>query len=199
MITVALADITGSSDDSSDIALAITTDLGHIFTANAGTVDTVAAGTYDLTDPAVSTYTTGRDGGEILASANQVIAALKATTGDNPAALVDAAVATGNTGTGTAVTMFTERGYFGTQNTGSANDLNNYLQFLGPDGMSDMNVRFVANGASQGLSIDLVENSETYGFATAVIQSTPDSNSSIHQVTSNQAEFGLQFALSYRL
>ena len=183
LITVTV-DITGSAHDASDVAQAITDDLGHIFSATAGTDDTVVAGTYDLSDPAVSTYTEGVDGGNILATADDVIAALIATTGDNPGALVEADTATGNDGS-TEVTMFTERGYFGTQNTGSDSDLDNYLQFLGPDGMSDMNVRFVNNGANQELSIDLVGNTATNGKATTVVQSDADNAS--FTVTANFA------------
>ena len=166
-----------------DVAAAINYDLGHLFTAAVGTTNSaVSAGTYDFAADSASN-TLGSNGGIITSTANNVIGELN--TDADTFALVTATA--GEVSTTGVVTALTDRAYHGTVNTGSASDTNNYLQFLGPDGSSDLNFRFVANGASQPLSIDLVSNPDTAGYATGVAQSNAG-NASFHVTADNTGE-----------
>ena len=164
-VTVTIAGATAASD----VAAAINYDLGHLFTAALGAGGDGAVNAATVAATTATTYTAGVDGGTITSTAMDVIFALNSASGDNPGALVTATA--GEAATTHTVTALTDRAYHGTVNTGSASDTNNYLQFLGPDGSSDLDVRFVANGASQPLSIDLVSNPDTAGYATGVAQS----------------------------
>ncbi len=137
---------------------------GQLFAVTVATDEAAVAATYDT-----NVTSGGVDGGVISSTATNVLEALNDDVGTE----VTATLTTGNTGA-TLVTALTDRGFYGIANTGNGSDLNNYLQFLGPDGSSDLEVRFVASGASQSLSIDLVTNPETAGMATGVAQSNAD-------------------------
>ena len=161
LITVSI-DMSGG-EDSSDVADMINRDLNHLFTCAVNNDAAVASGVY------ANVLDGGTDGGIITSTAADVICEINITAGPSAGALVTAAAA--EVSTTNTVTLFTDRAYHGTPNAGADDDANNYLQFLGPDSSSDLNFRFLAGGANQRLSVDLVGNSQTAGFATGVVQS----------------------------
>ena len=160
--------LTAGSITHADVTAAIAdSDVGRLFTFTSATPGTTAT----VADTAF-TLISGDDGGEILSTAADVISALNDDVGD----LVSADNATGNDGTGD-VTMFTEYANYGTLNVGSDNDADNALQFLGPDGSTDLNFRFVASEANQDLSVELDANTVTNGYAETVVQGDAENSS----------------------
>ncbi len=85
----------------------------------------------------------GVTGGDVIATANDVVAAVNSNT--TAAALLTADLSETDTGFGT-VSEFVESSYYGTASA------NNRLQFLGPE--DSRNIRFVAS-AGQDLGVDL--------------------------------------------
>lgn len=100
----------------------------------------------------------GVDGGQITATAADVVAAINATDGLKD--LVGAALADGNDGTGT-VTDFAQSASYGTVED------NNRLQFLGPDGSRDIQFKSTANTA---LSVELDPATANESKAQAIVQ-----------------------------
>ncbi|UUO05836.1 flagellin [Blastopirellula sp. J2-11] len=104
-----------------------------------------------------STASGGITGGDIVATANDVIEAINAATGNNK---VTASLAAGNDGHDT-VTEFTNYAYSGVA------EQNTSLQFLSPE--DSPNVRFVSN-ADTSLSIDTTTDPRVEGLSQAIIQ-----------------------------
>jgi flagellin-like hook-associated protein FlgL len=113
---------------------------------------TVAAGV------GVGTFAGGVDGGAIIATANDVIAAINSATGNDQ---VTASLATGNDGHG-VVTAFD---YFAFSGKAEAN---NRLQFLSPE--STPSIKFASN-AGQSLGIDTSSKPRIEGNSTTTLQS----------------------------
>ncbi|MFI4874079.1 MAG: flagellin, partial [Blastopirellula sp. JB062] len=161
----AAANVVGS-DGSGTIAVG---DSGAV-TVNSNNADTAALFTAALVETAgtgagavtfVGTYgdTTegGIDGGDIVATANDVIAAINNAVGNDK---VTASLAAGNDGHDT-VTEFSNYAYNGVP------EQNTSLQFLAPD--DSPNVRFVSNAGS-GLSVDTTTDPRVEGLSQAIIQ-----------------------------
>ena len=153
-LTVTL-DISDSHDQTSHLLAAIAgcSDFTDVYTLTVNTAGSVAADTYsDLTAD-----------GERAADGNLIVDAIN----DDATAptYLTAANAGSDDGSG-AVTLFTESAYYGSANTGSDYDKDNYLQFLGPDNSSDLTFTFAADEASQSLSIDVDGDTVTVNLAT---------------------------------
>ncbi len=101
--------------------------------------------------------TGGQTGGKVVATANDVVAAINNSAAG---AKVTASLAAGNNGYG-KVTLFDRVAY-----TGDA-DKNNRLQFLAP--ANAPKIRFVSN-PGQSLGLDLTSDPPQEGFASVVIQ-----------------------------
>lgn len=145
------------------------TRLSELFTAsNVGESD--GSGTLAVGDVAWADFETadGVNGGDVIATANEVVEAINSAAGSQ----VTAAMAEGDDGYGT-VSEFQEYAYYGDA------DANNRLQFLGPEGTR--NVRFVSNPGEE-LSVDLASEPQETAFASAIIQGV-NADSSI-EVTS---------------
>lgn len=139
--------------------------LSELFTAsNVGESD--GSGTLDHTDGAWAAFETsgGVTGGEVIATANDVVDAINSAAGD----YVTAALAEGNDGYGT-VGEFQEYAYYGDATA------NNRLQFLGVE--DSRNIRFVSN-PGDSLSVDLSTDPQVTGFASATVQGV-NANSTI--------------------
>ncbi|PQO35396.1 flagellin [Blastopirellula marina] len=106
---------------------------------------------------AAGTFAGGVDGGDIIATANDVIAAINAATGNDK---VTASLAAGNDGHDT-VTEFSNYAYNGVA------EENNRLQFLAPD--DSPNIRFVSNAGSS-LGIDTTSDPRVEGLSQSIIQ-----------------------------
>ncbi|MEX1040964.1 MAG: flagellin [Pirellulaceae bacterium] len=107
----------------------------------------------------------GVNGGEIIATANDVIDAINAATGQD---VVTASLAEGNNGYG-VVSDFSEVAY-----SGSA-EKDNELQFMAPEGAP--NVQFVSTPGSS-LNIDTTTDPRIEGRSSTIVQSS-DANASI--------------------
>ena len=94
------------------------------------------------------TITGATDGGVLTDSASAIAAAIDA----DPTALqyIDAA----STGSGT-VQPFQMSAYYGTANIGRPTDTNDFIQFLGPDGLRTIPIRFVKGAAGESLQVTL--------------------------------------------
>lgn len=161
--------------DATTVAGVINDNLGHLFTAT-GTNGTgnVSAGT---TADVFSSHL-GVTGGEIRATAADVTAAINDVGGD-----VHEYVTAAGTGAG-RVTLLSDYAYLGKMNTGTATDLNNYVQLAGGS-LGALSISTVNNGASKELSISFQENSQTGGYAQMVVQSTL-ANASFKVTAKNQ-------------
>lgn len=139
-------------------------EISRLFEAEV--VETIGGGGGAVTiTGAFATQTSGGvDGGEVIATANDVISAINNATGNDK---VTASLAAGNDGYG-KVSEFSNFAYSGVA------EQNNALQFLSPG--SAPNVRFVANAGSE-LGIDTSSDPRVEDFSSAVIQSS-DANAS---------------------
>ncbi|RCS47726.1 flagellin [Bremerella cremea] len=113
---------------------------------------------------ASGTTADGVDGGAIIATANDVVTAINAATGNNK---VTASLQAGNNGYG-VVSEFTDVAYSGVA------EQNTLLQFLAPG--ENPNIRFVSNPGT-GLSIDTTTDPKVEDFSSTVIQND-DANGS---------------------
>ena len=144
-----------ATDTAQDIVDLINNDavVGALFTAeNYGESDgsgTVAAASVELSG--------GVTGGDVIATANDVVAAINSS---GASAVVTASLASGDNGYG-VVSPFQEYAYYGSV------EANNRLQFLGPEG--SRKIRFVSN-PGEGLSVDLTTDPRVEGFASAIVQ-----------------------------
>jgi flagellin-like hook-associated protein FlgL len=130
-------------------------EVAELFTAalveqNNGGAGTIAAA-------AAGSLAGGSDGGEIVATANDVIAAINAAAGNDVAT---ASLAEGNDGH-EAVTLFQDFAYYGSAVA------NNRLQFLAPDNAPK--VRFVSTPGT-ALSIDTETDPKIEGYASYTVQ-----------------------------
>jgi len=144
--------------------------ISALFTAaNVGESD--GSGTLTQADAAWAGFSTagGVDGGDVIATANDVVAAINASAAG---AVVTASLAANNNGYGT-VGEFQEYAYYGTA------EANNRLQFLGPENSRD--IRFVST-AGESLSVDLTTDPQVTDFASAIVQGV-NANSTF-QITS---------------
>jgi len=105
------------------------------------------------------TFAGGVNGGEIIATANDVIDAINAATGQN---VVTASLAAGNNGYG-VVSDFSQVAYYGSA------EKDNHLQFMAPD--SAPNVKFVTSPGST-LNIDTTTDPRIEGRSSTVVQSS---------------------------
>ncbi|MBA2117096.1 flagellin N-terminal helical domain-containing protein [Bremerella alba] len=156
--TIAVADggaVTANSNNAATAAL-FTAALVEVAGTGAGAV--AFTGTYGATTEG------GVDGGDVIATANDVISAINGATDNDK---VTASLQAGNNGYG-VVSEFTDVAYSGVA------EQNNALQFLAPE--SNPNVRFVSN-AGTGLSIDTTTDPRVEGYSTSVIQND-DANGS---------------------
>ncbi len=144
--------------------------IAALFTA-AHVGESDGSGTLAVADGAWAGFTTagGVTGGDVIATANDVVAAIN---GSAAAAVVTASLAADNNGYGT-VGEFQEYAYYGTA------EANNRLQFLGPEG--SRNIRFVST-PGEALSVDLTTDPQVTGFASALVQGV-NANSTF-QITS---------------
>ncbi|MGB4727452.1 MAG: flagellin [Thermogutta sp.] len=144
-----------ATDTAQDIVDLINNDavVGALFTAaNYGESDgsgTVAAASVELSG--------GVTGGDVIATANDVVAAINSS---GASAVVTASLASGDNGYG-VVSPFQEYAYYGSV------EANNRLQFLGPEG--SRKIRFVSNPGEE-LSVDLTTDPRVEGFASAIVQ-----------------------------
>lgn len=107
---------------------------------------------------AAGTFAGGVDGGDVIATANDVVTAINAATGNDK---VTASLEAGNNGYG-IVSEFADVAYSGVA------EQNNALQFLAPE--SNPNIRFVSNPGSE-LSIDTTTDPRIEGLSSATLQS----------------------------
>jgi flagellin-like hook-associated protein FlgL len=144
-----------ATDTAQDVVNLINNDaaVGALFTAsNYGESDgsgTVAAGSVTLSG--------GVTGGDVIATANDVVAAINSSAAS---AVVTASLAPGDNGYG-VVSPFQEYAYYGSV------EGNNRLQFLGPEG--SRKIRFVSN-PGESLSVDLTTDPRVEGFSSAIVQ-----------------------------
>ena len=144
-----------ASDTAQDIVNLINNDaaVGALFTAaNYGESDgsgTVAAASVTLSG--------GVTGGDVIATANDVVSAINSSAAS---AVVTASLAAGDNGYG-VVSPFQEYAYYGSV------EANNRLQFLGPEG--SRKIRFVSN-PGESLSVDLTTDPRVEGFSSAIVQ-----------------------------
>ncbi|GAB6164200.1 hypothetical protein JCM19992_02000 [Thermostilla marina] len=139
--------------------------VSSLFTAsNVGESDGSGVLTVAGMNGAGFTTSGGVDGGDVIATANDVVAAINSAAGT----YVTAALANDNNGYGT-VGEFQEYAYYGDA------EANNRLQFLGPQGSK--NIRFVSN-PGESLSVDLATDPEVTAFSSATIQGV-NANSTI--------------------
>ncbi|MEW4453126.1 flagellin [Bremerella sp. JC817] len=113
---------------------------------------------------AAGTFAGGVDGGDVIATANDVVTAINNATGNNK---VTASLEAGNNGYG-VVSEFSDFAYSGVA------EQNNRLQFLAPN--EAPNIRFVSNPGT-GLSIDTTTDPRVEGLSSATLQSD-DANAS---------------------
>ncbi|UUO09003.1 flagellin [Blastopirellula sp. J2-11] len=171
----AAANVAGS-DGSGVIAIgdsgAVTTTANNsgvsaLFTA--ALVETLGSGSgaVAFTGTFGTTTSGGVDGGDVSATANDVIEAINAAVGNTT---VTASLAAGNDGHD-AVTEFTNFAYNGVP------EQNTSLQFLAPE--DSPNIRFVSNAGTE-LSIDTTTDPRVEGVSQAIIQNAdPDGTFSI--------------------
>ncbi|WP_460185543.1 flagellin [Thermopirellula anaerolimosa] len=164
--------INSGTTTANDLVNAINNDaaISALFTAaNVGESD--GSGTLNHADAAWAGFTTsgGVTGGDVIATANDVVAAINSSAAS---AVVTASLAAGNNGYG-VVGDFQEYAYYGTA------EANNRLQFLGPQG--SRNIRFVST-PGEALSVDLATDPQVTGFASALVQGV-NANSTF-QITS---------------
>jgi len=184
-------DLTGAAKTVQDLEDAINEQLGALFTATAGAG--AANAVTKVSSNAVGD-SAGTDGGLIDAAANTATLVAAAIAGVNGGASVDATA----TGTGaSAVTAFTHYATFGSENAGLATDPNNGIQFLAPDGASELPITFQTNGANQSLSISYTSNTVTNGYSTAYVQGA-NANSTIKVTALNQGTQYDGVAISYQ-
>jgi flagellin-like hook-associated protein FlgL len=157
--------VDATNDTYAQVATAFTSNarVNGLFSFSCGDA---AANTVAVADTLDTTLSGGVTGGSIVAAnatANAVIDAIKADANANAA--LSATLASGNTGAG-QVSVF--ENYL---DTGTVGD-NNALQFLGPQNARDLSVQFVAGGANQTLSVDLLSSPPVYGQSTVSVQQT---------------------------
>jgi len=142
----------------------------RLFTAAVVETTGGGAGAVTFTGTYATKTSGGIDGGAVIATANDVVSAINAATGNDK---VTASLAAGNDGYG-VVSEFTDVA------TSGVAEQNNRLQFTAPS--SQPNVRFVANADNAELSIDTTTDPRVEDFSSAVIQSS-DANATI-EITS---------------
>lgn len=161
----AAANVTGS-DGSGVIAVgdsgAVTTTSNNsaaaaLFTAALVETNGTGAGAVTFTGTYGTTTADGVDGGEIIATANDVIEAINNASGNDK---VTASLQSGNNGYG-VVSEFSNYASSGVP------EQNNSLQFLAPD--SAPNIRYVSNPGT-GLSIDTSTDPRVEDFSSATFQ-----------------------------
>ncbi|MBI1248300.1 flagellin [bacterium] len=114
----------------------------------------------------LGTFAGGVDGGDVIATANDVVTAINSATGNDK---VTASLQAGNDGYGIA-SQFTSAAYSGVA------EQNNRLQFLSPT--EAPNIRYVSTPGSS-LSIDTTSDPRVEGLSSATLQSE-DANATIN-------------------
>ncbi|MBW3600439.1 MAG: hypothetical protein KY475_24645 [Planctomycetes bacterium] len=117
-----------------------------------------AGGDAVVTGATLATFAGGANGGAVTATANDVVTAINAASGNT---LVTASLATGNDGH-EAVTKFSQFAYYGTPQA------NNRLQFLAPTNSPE--IRF-ASSSGQSLSVDTTTDPRVLGQSSFTVQS----------------------------
>lgn len=152
-------DIDSGTSTAADVIAAINGDaaVSALFTA---ALDETSGGTGAgvITTAATGTTAGGVNGGEIVATGNDVVAAINAATGNNQ---VKAALAAGNHG-------FAKVSDFDYSAFSGKAEANNRLQFLSPEGTPG--IKFVSN-PGQSLDIDTTSKPRVEGNASIKIQS----------------------------
>ena len=129
-----------------------------------------------------STLAGGVDGGALNAAVN--LTAVAAAI-DGVAGLAAAA-----TGGGTAPpTILSQSAYYGSINSSAGStatdEPDNYIQFIAPDGMSNIEINFVTSGLTDSLELSMVSNTATGGYSTAYYQAD-SANASFKITADNQ-------------
>ncbi len=107
-------------------------------------------------------FTNGYDGGAVKSTANEVVAEIN-NASELSSTYVTAALSGTDNGYGT-VSDFQEFGFYGSA------EANNYLQFLGQT--DTRNIRFEANTAGSGLTVDFTSDPQVKAYSKAVVQQT---------------------------
>lgn len=168
--------------------------LADIFTIGDATDDDVAVvGEYAL-DFSLGAH--GADGGQVAVdNDNKIDAIITNLTNNFSAGATDLGLTATRIGTGGAdiyAEIVNSSGTIGSINStgdGTAtDDPNNMIQLTGGDGVTNLGVNFVANGANQALSIDYAINSRTGGYSTALLTSNVDDKATYIKVAYTAAQ-----------